>query len=70
MEKEFVLRGFNQEEGELESFFTGNERATALHVAKMWLLKGWMPFLYSRTYNGTFNVLFNYRNAEKKRKAA
>lgn len=70
MDKDFVLRGFNTEEGDLELLFTANERATALHVAKLWQARGWMPFLYSRTYNGIFNVLYNYRNHKERRLAA
>lgn len=71
MDKDFVLRGFNDIEGDLESLFTSNERALALHVAKCWQARGWMPYLLSRTYDGKFQVLFNYRNAShKQRKAA
>lgn len=66
----FVLNGFSGDE-DFQSLFTHGERATALGVAKEWLRKEWHPFLFSKTYDGKFKVLLNYRNAShKQRKAA
>jgi hypothetical protein len=69
MDKLYVLRGNNQ--GEImEQLFLAGEHNTALAVAKLWLEKGWRPFLYSKTSGGKFKVWMNWRSRAQKKIAA
>ena len=74
LQRLYTLTGFIRGKGEQVQYFTQGEKALALHCAKSWYAKGWMPYLYSKTYRGDFKVWFNYRTvkvpATKLRKAA
>jgi hypothetical protein len=69
MEKLYTLDGFHQVEGDIQSLFTSGERATALAIAKVWLEHGWNPVLFSKTYDGKFQKLFDYRNHKRIKKS-
>ena len=55
--------------GPIQSFFTENEHDTALAIAKVWYGKGYKPVLFSKTYDGQFETLYNYRNYDRAAKA-
>jgi hypothetical protein len=57
-----VLYGWHPREGELQQFFTLNEKDTALAIAKTWQERNWQPVLLQKSYNGKFRFLFSYRN--------
>ena len=57
------------ENPEYQLCFTDNEREIALEIANLWLAKGWMPFLFSKTYNGKFQTLLDFRQRTKKKAA-
>jgi len=68
--KAYILNGQHPIEGDIQANFTDNERETALGVAAAWYAKGWKPYLYSKTYDGQFEHLFNYRFKDRGRKAS
>lgn len=41
----YVLNGWNRKEGELEQFFTLNEREAAIAIGRSWHNLGWTPTL-------------------------
>jgi hypothetical protein len=55
-------------EGPMEALFTENERQTALAICRSIFDKGQRPRLISKTHDGEFKTLFDYRNVQKKRK--
>lgn len=73
-ERLYTLRGTHPVLGEQTSFFTHNEKETAVVIAKAWDAKGWRPVLYS--FDGAeFKFWYNWHTkakpkAKKVRKAA
>jgi len=61
-----VLEGFNGIEGDLRNEFTVTEKATAMGIAELWNVKGWKPVLYSKTYDGRFHTIYNYKSRQRK----
>lgn len=51
--------------GPVQQLFTENEYDTALAIAKVWYNKGYKPILFSKTYDGEFETLYDYRDAVK-----
>lgn len=56
--------------GPIQSLFTEGEKETALAIAASWYTKGWKPYLFSKTYDGNFAVLFNYAFKDRGKKAS
>ena len=56
--------------GPIQLLFTNGERETALGIAQVWYEKGYKPYLYSKTYDGQFEHLFNYRFKDRGKKIA
>jgi hypothetical protein len=56
--------------GPIQSLFVENERETALAIAGEWYAKGWKPLLFSKTYNGQFETMFNYKYKDRGAKAS
>lgn len=69
-ERLYVLKGFIRGDDEQVQYFTHNEKDLAIHVAKSWFARGWMPYLFSKTFDGNFKVWFDYRTAKPAKKVA
>ena len=60
----YTLRGTHPKLGEQVSYFTHNEKETAVAIAKAWDAKGWRPVLYS--FDGTeFKFWYDWRTKVK-----
>lgn len=55
--------------GLIQALFVESERDTALAIAREWYAKGWKPYLISKTYDGQFDTLYNYRHYDRAAKA-
>lgn len=55
--------------GPIQSLFTENEGETALAIARVWYAKGYRPVLFSKTYDGTFETLYHFKNYDRAAKA-
>lgn len=55
--------------GPIQALFVDSERETALAIAASWYAKGWKPYLFSKTYDGQFETLYNYRFKDRAAKA-
>jgi hypothetical protein len=59
--------GFVTPAGDIQALYT--EREVALDHAKLWYAKGRKPVLFSKTYDGQFEFLYNYKNYDRAAKA-
>lgn len=57
-------------DGPIQSLFVESERETALAIAASWYAKGWKPVLFSKTYDGQFETLYNYKFKDRGAKAS
>ncbi len=58
------LRGYENGD-EMLQYFTLNEKDTALHIARLWDMRGWQPYLLQKTYDGKFSVLYSNKQYRK-----
>jgi hypothetical protein len=60
-----VLRANVPHEGEIEQYFTYNERELAVHIGKEWQKRGWKPRLLCKSYDGQFVWLTSLLSSQK-----